>query len=114
MSDPVRRWVIAYDIRCPRRLARVHRLVARQALPIQYSVFCARLSRSQAHVLAAEIDELIKPEDDVRLYALGENPWYRWYGAGALPDAIWLIDSDRNGANLMNPEANSSDADDHA
>lgn len=77
MSDPVRRWLIAYDIRCKRRLARVHRLVSKQALPLQYSVFCARLSRSQAHALAAELEELIAPVDDVRLYALGENPWYR-------------------------------------
>lgn len=81
---------------------------------MQYSVFCARLSRSQANELAAVIDELIAPDDDVRFYALREDPWYRWYGRGPLPDAVWLIDGNRRGVNPMNDTANSSDADDPA
>ena len=79
---------------------------------MQYSVFCARLSRSQANHLAEVIDELIAPEDDVRLYALGESPWYRWHGRGPLPDAVWLIDSERQDMSLMKKSANSSDPDD--
>lgn len=88
-------------------LLRVHRLVSKQALPLQYSVFCARLSRSQAHALADELAELIAPEDDVRLYALGENPWCRWYGPGTMPDAIWLIENETHGVNLAADDANS-------
>lgn len=106
MSDPVRRWLIAYDIRCPRRLARVHRVVSRQALPLQYSVFCGRMSRSQVQQLADELDEIIAAEDDVRLYALGERPWYRWYGPGSVPDAIWLIDNGPDSVDFSGRDAN--------
>ena len=93
MSDPVRRWLVAYDIRCPRRLGRVHRRLARSGQALQYSVFCLCMNQAQAHELAAELEALIKPQDDVRLYALGKNPWYRWSGPDDMPEAVMLFDA---------------------
>jgi len=37
-------YLISYDIADPRRLQRVHAFLRRHALPVQYSVFLARLS----------------------------------------------------------------------
>lgn len=93
MSDPVRRWLVAYDICCPRRLSRVHRRLARSGQALQYSVFCLCMNQAQARELAAELEALIQPEDDVRLYALGKSPWYRWAGPGAMPEAVMLLDA---------------------
>lgn len=93
MPSSIRSWLIAYDISCPRRLARVHRLISAHALPVQYSIFLGRLSTNQVSELEARLSELIGDEDDVRLYALGEQPWYRHLGSQPLPDAIWLLDS---------------------
>jgi len=32
-------YIICYDITCPRRLGKIHRLLKQSALPLQYSVF---------------------------------------------------------------------------
>lgn len=88
-----RRWLIAYDIREPRRLARVHRFLTRVAVPVQYSVFAARGSladmRRLADELRARIDERA---DDVRIYPIPENLLVHTIGATLLPDDAWLLD----------------------
>ena len=95
MSDAPRSWLIAYDIACPRRLARVHRLVSASALPVQFSVYIGRFNTRQMMELEAELSQLIDDDDDVRFYALGEQPWYRHLGdEQTLPDAIWLLDTE--------------------
>ena len=35
----MREYIICYDITCPRRLGRIHRVLKRLANPLQYSVF---------------------------------------------------------------------------
>jgi CRISPR-associated protein Cas2 len=67
-------YLVAYDIRDPKRLGRVHRYLKRRALPVQYSVFVVRLAPEQIRRLLAGLGRIVAPTDDVRVYALGQSP----------------------------------------
>ncbi len=87
-------WLICYDIADPRRLARVHRAACRFAVPVQYSVFWARLGRVELNDALREIATRIDPRaDDVRFYPLPDNVIVHGIGRGALPEGVWLRDS---------------------
>jgi len=59
-------FLIAYDIRCPRRLRKVHREIKSQGMAIQYSVFlCDPMVFAS---LWKGLQALIEPEDDLRAY----------------------------------------------
>ncbi len=66
MSAP---YLVAYDIREPRRLRRVHYRLKKLGLAIQYSVFVV-----EGHGLMQEVHTLLQqitaPEDDIRIYRL--------------------------------------------
>ena len=74
MSERRLPWLVAYDVRCPKRLARLHRRLSRIAAPVQYSVFLLHATTSEMELL---MDELaggwIAPEDDLRAYPIGEQ-----------------------------------------
>lgn len=63
-------YLICYDIVCEKRLAKVAKLLEKECLRVQYSVFLLPLAgRGKAETLAAQLLGLIDPdEDDVRLY----------------------------------------------
>ena len=62
-------WVISYDIGHKRRLAQVHRLMKKQGVPLQYSVFLVRASSARIASLMGQLALLIdKRQDDVRAY----------------------------------------------
>lgn len=63
---PTGYYLIAYDVRCARRLRRVHRRLSREGLAVQYSVFLcpAEVFGSLWH----ELQDLIADEDDLRAY----------------------------------------------
>jgi CRISPR-associated protein Cas2 len=89
-----RRWLIAYDLRDHRRIARVHRLLSRVAVPVQYSVFAARGSAAAMGELARQIEALIDAEvDDVRMYPIPQQPLLHTVGAAMLPDDALLLDA---------------------
>lgn len=91
LTEP-RRWVIAYDIREPRRLARVHKFLSGVAVPLQYSVFAARGSLAEARRLASELKCLIDERvDDVRLYSIPNTPVVHTIGKPILSDAAQLL-----------------------
>jgi len=95
LSD-IRIWLIAYDIREPRRLARVHRYLKRYAVPLQYSVFITRASIAQIGNLRAGIARIINAKtDDVRIYHIPERTEVHTFGSMMLPDdvALFLGDS---------------------
>jgi CRISPR-associated protein Cas2 len=105
LSQP-RRWLIAYDIREPRRLARVHRILTKAAVPVQYSVFAAAGSARAMRELAAELGQKIDARaDDVRFYPVPEQLHVYTIGATMLPDEVFLL-SDRTdlGPLLGRPE----------
>jgi CRISPR-associated protein Cas2 len=83
-------WLIAYDIRQPRRLSALHRLLKKHALAVQYSVFVGRFTRRGIRHLQAQISSIIAPEDDVRLYPLPHRPDWVFYGRRPLPEGVYL------------------------
>lgn len=85
-------WLIAYDIADPRRLGRLHRLLKKHALPLQYSVFLAWLGGRQLAALLKQIEDLIEPrEDDVRLYHLPASTELVVLGKQWLPEGVQLL-----------------------
>lgn len=92
VNEP-RRWLIAYDIREPRRLARVHRFLTRVAVPVHYSVFAARGSLAAMRELAGELRARIDGRaDDVRIYPVPDKPFVHTIGATLLPEDAWVLD----------------------
>lgn len=72
--------LIAYDIRDPRRLRRIQRRVAKQATPLQYSVYLFEGKRQELTTLLNELNPLMDPsQDDLRAYPITH------------PDALWQI-----------------------
>ncbi len=64
-------YLICYDIAQPKRLARVHRLIRKQAIMIHYSVYYLEQTTRECAALEQAIKALIhKREDDVRIYPL--------------------------------------------
>jgi CRISPR-associated protein Cas2 len=92
LSQP-RKWLIAYDIREPRRLKRVHALLTKTAVPVQYSVFAAAGSTHAMRQLAAAVAERIDAgADDVRFYPIPERPLVYTLGHAMLPEQVLLLD----------------------
>lgn len=85
------RWLVTYDIVKPRNLARVFKLLKKNGVPIQYSVFQVEASAAQMGALMVQTARLIDVKtDDVRAYRLPENAWKVTLGATILPDDMWL------------------------
>lgn len=62
-------YVLAYDIRDPRRLQRTHRRLKREGMALQKSVFGLRVTGRALQALKADINDLVDDQiDDVRLY----------------------------------------------
>lgn len=84
-----RTYLLAYDIADPRRLARVARLVSREALRIQYSVYVAQFSPPRLRRLVSILRAAIDPKaDDLRIYPLPNRLDAVWYGRAIWPDGI--------------------------
>ena len=74
-------WILAYDIREPRRLQKVGRLMQKEGMRLQYSVYMLKGSRDQVEQLLEQLTPLIDAKaDDVKIYPLGENT--RIWGLG--------------------------------
>lgn len=74
-------WLIAYDIRQPARLQRVHKYCARLGHALQYSLFVADLNPDEVEKAKEEIAKRADADyDDVRFYALGNDPEGAWLG----------------------------------
>lgn len=66
------RYLLAYDIRHPRRLRRVHKVAQAFGYPIQYSVFVCDLTGVELVSLrSALLDEMNTAEDSVGIFDLG-------------------------------------------
>ncbi|MEZ5537196.1 MAG: CRISPR-associated endonuclease Cas2 [Thiolinea sp.] len=77
--------IVCYDIRCPKRLGRVHRYLKKRAIPLQYSVFLAQLDEKKRDKVLRDLRVIINlQQDDVRIYPLPEKP--EWCTLGK---ALW-------------------------
>ena len=93
------RWLVAYDIADKRRLGRVHRFLRREGLPVQYSVFTARLTERKLQRVLAGLAALIHAGgDDLRVYPLPAQQEQVALGRQMFPDDVMLLD---DGINLM-------------
>jgi CRISPR-associated protein Cas2 len=90
---PETAWLVCYDIAEPRRLARVWRTVKEFGVPLQYSVFWARLDEPGVGAALGAIARRIDPRrDDVRLYPLPENVQVTGLGHDIVPIGVDLGD----------------------
>lgn len=90
-----RTWLIAYDIRLPKRLAQVHRYLRRHAVPVQYSVFVTRRTAQQIGAIRAALAGLIDATvDDVRIYHVPDGAEIRTFGVQGLFHGIQLLDGE--------------------
>lgn len=85
-------YLVAYDIADPRRLSRVHRVLKKQGLPVQYSVFTVVMKRKALIRLLENIEHLIEPaEDDIRCYRLPERTDIKTLGQQYFPEDVMLF-----------------------
>jgi CRISPR-associated protein Cas2 len=98
LNQPLR-YLIAYDIRNPKRLIRVHRFLRRQGMPVQYSVFTAQLTQRKLARVMDGLDAIIDSRaDDVRIYPLPTRLEASLLGRQMFPDDVLLLDG---GVNLI-------------
>lgn len=90
-TNKPREIIISYDIANPRRLQRVHRLLKRIAIPLQYSVFYTRMSDRQRTKLITLLEHKINPkEDDIRIYPLTKNYLALYIGQSPFMEGLQL------------------------
>ena len=83
-------WVVTYDIADKKRLARMHRALKKEGIPVQYSVFHVVASQARMGALMVKLGKLIDPRaDDVRGYRVPANPWQVTLGQPILPVGVW-------------------------
>lgn len=88
----VRIWLIAYDVRDPRRLSRLHRFLSSRASMVQYSVYLFEGSLGQLKQLLGEVETYIESvEDDVRAYPVPDSPQLDTLGRGSLGVDLCLL-----------------------
>ena len=88
------RWLATYDISDPRNLVRVFKLLKKEGVPIQYSVFLINTNAVKISVLLGRISKMINPKtDDVRIYRIPEKAWITCIGASIIPEYLWLDDT---------------------
>lgn len=64
-------YLLCYDIADKRRLAKVHRVVTKVMLQVQYSVYYAETMPYTIKQLAQQLEKLIDPKnDDIRIYGI--------------------------------------------
>lgn len=98
LNQPLR-YLIAYDIRNPKRLIRVHRFLRREGMPVQYSVFTAQLTQRKLDRVRDGLQSIIDERaDDVRIYPLPSRLHASLLGRQMFPDDVMLLDG---GINLI-------------
>jgi CRISPR-associated protein Cas2 len=67
------RYLVAYDIREPRRLRRVHSVVKDYGYPLQYSVFVCDLTAMELIAMKSDLTaEAHLAEDSIAIFDLGQ------------------------------------------
>lgn len=106
MNDPG--WyLIAYDVREPRRLRRIHRRLRREGVAMQESVFLVQRTERDIATLMNELAGIIdRHQDDLRAYPI-RDPGESWLRGQGLLDGGLLAASTRPGTERTSPAAGS-------
>ncbi len=93
MSDQSKRpYLVAYDIADPKRLCRVHKILTRYAVPVQYSVFIGTFTPTNLEALKKELVQAMEnDEDDIRMYPISRNADPITIGRHFLPEDVLLF-----------------------
>jgi CRISPR-associated endonuclease Cas2 len=90
MNNPSYWYLLAYDIRCKRRLQRTHKFLRTQAYALQESVFAWYGNAGELDRLQTKLMMLIDPrKDDVRGYRLQHHGTIRLWGNSPFIDGIF-------------------------
>lgn len=74
MSGGIRAYILAYDIREPRRLQQVHKFMVGEGLAVQYSVFVGAWDQADLRRVEIGIRTWIEWEaDDIRVYPIPDQ-----------------------------------------
>jgi CRISPR-associated protein Cas2 len=66
-------FIIAYDIKDKKRIAKLSRLLEKVGVRIEYSLFFVKASKDEMIEIAMKINEIINTQaDDVRIYKIKE------------------------------------------
>lgn len=84
--------IVAWDVRDPRRLRRLHRRLSRRALALQDPVFLFCGSERALRRLERELAKLVRPEDDLRIWPFPDGTQLWTHGPGALPRGVLFAD----------------------
>lgn len=86
-------YLVCYDIREERRLARVYKTMKQIGLHIQYSVFHCRLNWNELIELKHRLKDIIDEEkDDIRIYPLPSDTKVTVIGRGdRIPEGITIF-----------------------
>jgi CRISPR-associated protein Cas2 len=72
-------YLVCYDIRCVKRLRKVHKTVLGYGIPVQKSIFLALLTPEMLAQLINKLNKVIDCEvDDVKIYPIADcdlNDW---------------------------------------
>ncbi len=92
-------YLVAYDIADPKRLVRVHSVLKKQGLPLQYSVFTVVIKRKALLRLLSTLAALIHlGQDDIRCYRLPSSTEMHTLGKQIFPEDVMLF---TNGINRL-------------
>ena len=83
------KWLIAYDISCPKRLQKIYRILCNHALPLQNSVFLLKGNETDYQACYQDlIQQIHSKEDNLRIYVLSEHTPILHFGKRPLPEGI--------------------------
>lgn len=86
-------YLVCYDIKEPKRLVRVYKLMKGKGIHLQYSVFHCSLTWPDLIKLKAELAEIInQKEDDIRIYPLPADSKVIVMGCGdRVPEGVEIF-----------------------
>ena len=100
-----KRWhLICYDISDKRRLQKIQRRVAKQALALQKSVYVLNANQSELNEILNAIESMMDASrDDLRSYPV-PHPSQMWFG-GAMVDVMRITGLANTSANIVKPDS---------
>jgi CRISPR-associated protein Cas2 len=85
-------YLVAYDIACPRRWNRVHRLLMGYKVAGQKSAYECWVTAAELRAVMRELAALIEPEEDrIHVFQLDERMKVRCYGVAQTFDRTFFM-----------------------